>query len=242
MSVAEKSFLTPVVRTTLTADVCRKLAAHLVKGDWKVGERIPSERELGRLLGVGRASLREALKALEIMGMIESRVGEGTFVCHRSEFLSRPLLWSITGSDQTQVNELIEARRLMEGELTALAAERRTREDLADIEKYLSRMEGALDSVESFRDADLEFHAAIWAAAHNRLLLNAAQLIRNLLREWSGETLRLPGTAAEALRQHKSIFQAISDQNKEGARSAMDQHLDAMAKLLFKVRGGAGNS
>ena len=84
-------FLTPVDRTTLTGDVCRKLISHLVRGDWAEGDRIPSERELCEMLGVGRASLREALKALEIMGMIEVRVGDGTFVCRRSRSSFRGL-------------------------------------------------------------------------------------------------------------------------------------------------------
>src|SRR4051794_14974245 len=90
--------VTPVTRTTLTADICSRMVGHLIRGDWVEGEQLPAERELGQQFGVGRASLREAMKALEIMGMIESRVGEGTFVCRRSEFLSRPLLWAIAGS------------------------------------------------------------------------------------------------------------------------------------------------
>src|SRR6202162_4234038 len=100
-----KTFLTPIARTTLTADICRKLVSHLIRGDWSEGERILPERELCLQLGVGRASLREALKALEIMGMIETRLGDGTFVCRRSEFLSRPLLWAITGSDYSEAEE-----------------------------------------------------------------------------------------------------------------------------------------
>ena len=78
--------LTPVVRTTLTADICRKMVSHLIRGIWSEGEKIPAERELCQKLGVGRASLREALKALEIMGMIETRLGDGTYVCKRSDF------------------------------------------------------------------------------------------------------------------------------------------------------------
>src|SRR5580692_2370460 len=122
--------LTPVVRTTLTADICRKMVSHLIRGIWSEGEKIPAERELCQRLGVGRASLREALKALEIMGMIETRSGDGTYVCGRSEFFSRPLLWAITGSDPRDAQELIEARRLMEVELAGLAAERATPEDI----------------------------------------------------------------------------------------------------------------
>ena len=76
----DNHFLTPVPRTTLTTDVCRRLVGLLIQGYWKEGERIPPERELGQLLGVGRVSLREALKALEVMGMIEIRRGDGTYV------------------------------------------------------------------------------------------------------------------------------------------------------------------
>jgi GntR family transcriptional repressor for pyruvate dehydrogenase complex len=232
-------FLTPVVRTTLTADVCRKLLSHLVRGDWTEGERIPAERELCKLLGVGRASLREALKALEIMGMIETRVGQGTFVCHRSEFLSRPLLWSISGNDPTQAAdwmELVEARRLMESELAALAAVRATPEELEVIERQLDSMDKSMDHIEVFLEADLNFHLSIAEAAHNRLLFNAVQLIRNLMRQWIRQTLQVKGTAPEAQRQHKDIFQKITSHDQEGARAAMHSHLDTMGKLLLTVR------
>jgi GntR family transcriptional repressor for pyruvate dehydrogenase complex len=86
----ETESLTPVVRTTLTADICRKMVSHLIRGIWNEGEKIPAERELCQTLGVGRASLREALKALEIMGMIETRLGDGTYVCKRSDFFFAP--------------------------------------------------------------------------------------------------------------------------------------------------------
>src|SRR5918995_420129 len=123
------TFLTPVARTTLTADISRKLVTHLLRGDWGEGHRMPPERELCQRLGVGRASLREALKALEIMGMIETRLGEGTFVCARSDFFARPLMWAITGSDISDARELVEARKLIEGEFAGVAAEQATPDD-----------------------------------------------------------------------------------------------------------------
>src|SRR4051794_21310964 len=122
---ASASF-TKITRTTLTSDIYAQLVSHLINGVWSEGERIPPERELGVHLGVGRTSLREALKALEIMGMIETRLGDGTYVCNRSEFLSRPLLWAIMGSDSSDASELIEARRFIESELVGLAASRAT--------------------------------------------------------------------------------------------------------------------
>lgn len=227
-----KAFLTRVTRTTLTADISRKLVAHLIRGDWAEGERIPPERELCLQLGVGRASLREALKALEIMGMIEIRLGDGTYVCSRSEFLSRPLLWAITGSAQTDSQELVEARKLIEVELAGLAAERATSEDVSAISGYLDAMGAAIESQKSFQESDVNFHLAIGRAAHNRILLNALQLIRNLMQQWISSVLSIPGSGSAALEQHQRILAAIQAKDKTSARAAMQEHLEAMAVYL----------
>jgi GntR family transcriptional repressor for pyruvate dehydrogenase complex len=225
-------FVTPVKRTTLTVDVCRKLVRHLIRGDWAAGEQLPPERILCQQLGVGRASLREALKALEIMGMIETRLGEGTFVCQRSEFFSRPLLWAIAGADAAGARELVEARKLIEVELAGLAAERATPDDLAVVGEALDRMEASVKQPERFLEADIQFHLAVAEAGYNRLLLNSILLIRNLMREWVGQALLTPGVAAEALEQHKHIFLAIAERRRDEARQAMDAHLGSMSRYI----------
>lgn len=238
-----ENFLTPIGnRTTLTTDICRKLIGHLMRGDWEVGERIPAERELCQRLGVGRASLREALKALEIMGMIETRLGDGTFVCNRSEFFSRPLLWAIMGSDQNSVRELVEARRLMEVELAGLAAERATAEDIQALEKYMKDMETAINQSDAFLEADLNFHLAIGAAAHNRILINALHLIRNLMRQWIQNTITQEGIAEYVVKQHRDILFAITRRNQSGARAAMQVHLDSMARALMETHEPLGRA
>lgn len=225
-----------MVRTTLTADICRKLVSHLIRGVWKPGEKIPPERQLGQKLGVGRASLREALKALEIMGMIETRLGDGTYVCNRSEFLSRPLLWAITSSSETEVHELVEARKLIEVELAGLAAERATATDLKQIGHHLDQMDQALDDSESFLRSDIEFHLAIGQAAHNSILMNALHLIRNLLQKWISSTLQIEGVASRAEEHHKAIFMAIAKKNREAARAAMERHLEEMARFFLEAQ------
>lgn len=225
-----------MVRTTLTADICRKLVSHLIRGVWKPGEKIPPERQLGQKLGVGRASLREALKALEIMGMIETRLGDGTYVCNRSEFLSRPLLWAITSSSETEVHELVEARKLIEVELAGLAAERATANDLKQIGHHLDQMDQALDDSESFLRSDIEFHLAIGQAAHNSILMNALHLIRNLLQKWISSTLQIEGVASRAEEHHKAIFMAIAKKNREAARAAMERHLEEMARFFLEAQ------
>lgn len=227
-----EDFLTPVTRTTLTGDICRKMVGHLIRGDWQAGDRVPAERELCVKLGVGRASLREAMKALEIMGMIETRLGDGTYVRSRSDFLSRPLLWAIASSSEAEAHELVEARRLIEVELAALAAERATAEDLKEIADNVDRMETAGARAVDFLQADINFHLAVGRAAHNSILMNALHLIRNLLLQWIGAALEVSGVAQTALEQHKAIFMAIADRDTAGARLAMQTHLETMAGFL----------
>ena len=106
------------------------------------------------------------------------------------------------------------------------------------MEQQLLLMEQAVETPDVFLEADLNFHIAIAEAAHNRLLLNAVQLIRNLMRQWIAQTLQVPGTAAEALRQHKQIYASIVAKDTEGARRAMAAHLDIMGKLLLVSRRG----
>src|ERR1700677_4066881 len=111
---------TPIERTTLAASAFEQLISNVVHGKWKAGARLPAERELCQQLGIARTTLREALKAMELVGMLESRIGEGTFVCARSEFLSRPLLWAFTGADHEELQEIMEARTIIEENLAGL--------------------------------------------------------------------------------------------------------------------------
>jgi GntR family transcriptional repressor for pyruvate dehydrogenase complex len=166
------------------------------------------------------------------MGMIETRLGDGTYVCNRSEFLSRPLLWAIASSSSAETEELIEARRLIEVELAGLAAERATPEDLKRMGTLLDVMESGTDKLQEFMQADIDFHLAIGQAAHNSILMNALHLIRNLLQHWIGRALKVHGVAQRALDQHRAIFVAIAKQSSSGARTAMKNHLEDMASFL----------
>ena len=230
--------LTPVVRTTLTADICRKMVSQLIRGTWGEGEKIPAERELCQKLGVGRASLREALKALEIMGMIETRLGDGTYVCKRSDFFSRPLLWAIASSSEADARELIEARTVIEVELAGLAAEHATAEDLKQIGEQLDRMVKAKKNAEEFVRADVRFHLAIGQAASNSILMNALHLIRNLLHEWVLRALAVKGVPDKACAQHRRILLAIKGHDRPAARKEMRKHLRDMAEFVPRQRSG----
>ena len=232
---ANFAHLEAIPKTTLSEAAFEKLVQSIIRGSWKEGDRIPPERELCQRLGIGRASLREALKALELIGMLESKVGDGTFVCPRSEFLSRPLLWAITGTDRSELRDIVEARRLLEEDIAALAAERATDEEVQLIG----------DAVEQFRanakvpalalDADMNFHLAVARAAHNDILRNAVQLLRNLMKHWLLLKLQLPRAAQMVLQQHEAIFAAIRYRDAGLARERMSQHLSQAGRLLVEV-------
>jgi GntR family transcriptional repressor for pyruvate dehydrogenase complex len=230
----DSAFLSPVPRTTLTADVSRTLVSHLMRGQWREGEKIPPERDLCLKLGVGRASLREALKALEIMGLIETRVGDGTYVCSRSQFFAKPLLWVIAGGSEAQTRELVEARTLIEVELAGLAAERATPSAIEQLGLELDRMAGKLNDPEGFVQTDVNFHLLIGTAAANSILMNALHLIRNLLQQWVLTAAATRGVPEKAYAQHKRILRAIKEHDSRAARKAMQKHLRAMAGFLPK--------
>ena len=237
--------VTRIPRTTLTAAAFEQLISRVVKGNWKPGDRIPPERDLCQQLGIARTSLREALKAMELIGLLDSRVGDGTFVCPRSEFLSRPLLWAFTGSDHSELQDIMEARTIIEENLAGLAAERGSSEAIAEIGKAVQMMRDSIARGDSILEADVAFHVAISSAAQNDVLHNAAQLLRNLLRQWIYFNLALPGVSAIALKHHHTVYRAILQRKPAMARRAMRMHLSETMALVkhsikHRVQGKVG--
>ncbi len=231
--------MAPIEKTSVAAAAFDQLIAFVVKGNWKTGQRIPPERELCRQLGIARTSLREALKAMEMIGMLDSRVGDGTFVCPRTEFLARPLLWSFTGMDREELRDIMEARMFLEKDLAGLAAQRASDSEIDRIGEAVQMLRRNMERSEPILDADMEFHMSVAEAAHNDIMKNAVQLLRNLMREWIRRKLLIPEMAADTFKQHTAIFQAIRRRNEDGARDAMQKHLSETVALVVKVVEGA---
>jgi len=226
---------TPIAKTTLTAAAFERLIAYVVKGHWPPGSRIPAERDLCQQLGIARGSLREALKAMELIGLLESRVGDGTFVCPRTEFLSRPLLWALTGTDHVELHDIMEARMLIEEDLAGLASERALPEEIEAIGRTISAMREAIASGQPIVDIDMAFHLAVAQAAHNVPMRNAVQLLRNLLKHWISLKLTIDSIPGLVLRQHIVIHGAIKARKPAAARKAMYEHLANTARLLARI-------
>lgn len=222
-------------RTTLTTAAFEQLISNVVSGVWKTGERLPPERDLCQQLGIARTSLREALKAMELVGMLNSRVGDGTFVCPRSEFLSRPMIWALMGVEKAEFHDVMEARIIMEESSAALAAERASDAQIEEINKAIQAMRDAIARGEPVLEADMQFHLSISNAAGNPLLTNSLVMLRNLIRQGMLYKHLLPGVTPRIVKAHAAVYNAIRRRDVAGAKKAMRDHLLDSMRLLDKA-------
>ncbi len=195
---------------------------------------MPSIEALAQQFAVGRTSVREALMALELVGIVEIRHGRGTFVREdTSGFFLKPLSWSAL-LDQSKIAALAEARRCMESELAAMAAQRATEEDILAIERELLRMETVCHQPEEYVKIDPQFHLAVWRAAGNEVMLNMLTSILDLLRRVIAAAVsNAPASIAAGLRAHRQTFEAIASRDPEGARFSMRRHLEYVGRLAL---------
>jgi GntR family transcriptional repressor for pyruvate dehydrogenase complex len=232
----------PLARTSLSDSIVEQLTALIAKGTLKPGERMPTEKALSEQFGVGRTSVREALKSLAAMGLIESQAGEGHFVAsHGSRMVDRTLQAGLL-LDATKIPELIETRLMLESETAALAARRATVEQISEIERHLKSMEEARDDYALYLEADLRFHLAIAAASQNSILANLLASIRNYLQGWVRETLRRGARrrAEGSIAEHRRIVEAIRKRKPKAARQAMSDHILSSSADLEKTARAAG--
>ena len=218
---------------TLSEAIARRMIQLFTRGEYKPGDRLPPESELARQFRVGRGAVREALKALSIIGIVRVERGKGSFIRERQEFLVRPI--SMGFELEIDPQALVGARKLIEVEIAGLAAQRATPEQVEFIESFLLRMEETMDSdrIDDYLGADVAFHFAIATAAGNPILGQFLTLLRNLMREWIISSLGQAEAAQEAIAHHRKIIESIRAHDMAGARKAMDKHLDAMGKRLM---------
>lgn len=218
---------------SVVSEVAERLLAYFTSGEIAPGTRLPGERQLAASLGVGRSAVREALAALEILGIVVVRAGSGTYLRDGiSELLPRTLSWGLMlGEPRTR--ELVELREGLEVQAAQLAAVRITDEALARMRGYLAAMEANLDDLALFVEADAAFHREIAQSSGNQVLAELLQSIRSLLRIWVDRALTDEGHAAAALREHREIFTALESRDESGVAAAMHSHMGTAARRLL---------
>lgn len=209
----------------LTDRVTRKIQDLIWKGEILPGDLLPSQHELAAQFGVGLSTIREAIKGLTFVGLVEARAGRGTRVLPDAlKILNDSTLMkaSLGSIEAEQVNE---ARLAIEGTLTQLAANRATPEDIVDIEKAFQEMQDSVKDDLEFVRADIRFHMAVARASKNDILMQTYMLISRLLEEVVRQADELPGGKDRALTNHARILQGIKDHKPEVARLASEQQI-----------------
>lgn len=223
----------PLRRVTLSEEIADRLISSILNGRFKFGERLPPERDLAKYLGVGRPSIREAMRTLSVIGLVEVRPGEGTFVVDKhSDFLAKAFSWSVL-LDAGTAQEVIETRIAIESELAGLAAKRASAAEVARLRDLLAEMQAGRGNAKRFSAADLAFHLALGSAANNQALNRLLQAIQSLLRQWIQRALSLPSAYEKALVQHERLVAAIEAGDDVEARAAMRAHLEEMGETLL---------
>jgi GntR family transcriptional repressor for pyruvate dehydrogenase complex len=219
----------------LTHALVAGLKDMISSGELHPGSKLPPERELARQFGVNRGSIRQALKALDVMGIVYQRVGDGTYLKHdASTMLGAPLDFLIL-VDGITFQELFEARRIVEPELAARAASRRSEDDLTELGKAVAAMKAnpAMDA-EELAEQDLRFHETIWRASGNRVCQRMFSSLHQAMTRSLTVTssLRDDGTPLVA---HEEMLLAIQAGEAERARSLMFEHLLQGESTLLKT-------
>ena len=227
--------LAPINRPGLADEIVNRLIRLILDERLKPGDRLPSEHELMAQLAVGRSSLREAIKTLRAIGVVDVVVGNGMFVGRGGAALgSKPLSWGLL-MRESGARELIEARRLIESELASQAAARASAEEI-DAMGELARARPAAEDAEAHGRAAIDFHLAVARGAHNTVLGYFLEGLQHILRDWISETYEAyPEETVRSPDEHVPIFEAIQARDPAAAREAMATHLDAAGKRLLRL-------
>ncbi len=225
----------------LYQQVAEQIAGLIEGGLYRPGDRLPAERELAQQLGVSRPTVREAMIALELMNLIEVRTGAGIFVLDSRS--PAPVTLIETNDPGPSAFELIEARRVIEGETAAIAAEVHNGNDLAGLWAAIEKMEADIESgnqsVSNREDGDFLFHSRIAAISRNSFLISIVDQLwagkRHPLFEGVAALAHLRQNARRALGDHKMIYDNIKSRDAEKARAAMQNHLDQVRDVLLKA-------
>jgi GntR family transcriptional repressor for pyruvate dehydrogenase complex len=194
------------------AEITRKLLDYLLSGAIQPGTKIPSERQLADGLGVGRSAVREAVKSLSLLGLLDVRQGDGTYLTRSgSDLLPRVIDLGLL-LEEPRIMDLVEARAEIEILVAGLAAARADNSDIAALRARLEAMKAAnaATDVEAYVEADIGFHMAIAEASGNTIFVNLLRSLRSLLRVWAGRVLHYAGETKTSLAVHKPCGRRLS--------------------------------
>ena len=210
----------------LYEQIVEQIKRQVLRGELKVGDRLPPERELAEHFGVSRVAVREAMRVMREMGLVEVHPGRGTFIANgTSQAVRHSLSLMVRIAGQTASRQLVEVREMLEPPIAAMAAARAEREHLAAMEAAIATMDASMGDPDAFVEADLEFHLALAEATQNDILLILLDTIIGILREQRMRIFQVEGGPHRGQFHHRRILEAVARHDVEGARAAMEAHL-----------------
>jgi len=232
MNATAKPEFEAIRRNKVYEEVARRLE-QLIAERMKPGDMLPPERELAESFGVSRSSIRDAIRRLELVGMVEPRQGSGTVVRELStDALINPLT-SVLVQKRKLVVELLDVRKMLEPPLAARAATHASASDVSEMEDVLARQSGKLNQGEAAIEEDNEFHYAIAMASDNSVVLKVLDVLMDLLRETRERSLQVEGRPQKSIAGHRRILAAIKRHDPVAAELAMRRHIEEVSEIVL---------
>lgn len=227
-----------IKRISLSDAVTDRIISQIQEGRYRAGDRLPTERELAEQLGVGRTSVREGLRFLEKLGVLEIRQGMGTVV--RSLSLGEVFehlvpVQTIIELPDRDVRDIMHVRRVLEAESAQLAAQHATDRQLGRLEELLHGMAASLEKPRDYLEMDLEFHVVVAEAASNPVLAQLVNLIRDIYTRYFEIVLRDPEMNKTSLGFHRRLYAALRDHDADAARQHILAHLRQAERDVLKL-------
>jgi GntR family transcriptional repressor for pyruvate dehydrogenase complex len=219
-----------IKRSTLTEGVINRIRDMIENHNFAAGEKLPTERELAEMFGVGRSSVREALQALQMVGALERRQGKGTFL---GDSAVQSLQKMDVSTEKYSFMELAEARRIIEVQAAALSAKNANDKDIKMMKASYSKHAKNSRPRPEITVLDYDFHRAVVRGAHNSFLLKMFDILRDNLIS-SNYAVLSKDKVTGAAGYHKQIFAAIASHNQKKAMEKMEEHLSQVEKLIIE--------
>jgi len=233
VSTTVRSDFEAIRRNKVYEEVAKQIE-RLILQKLQPGDKLPSERELAEMLGVSRSSIRDAIRSLELIGMVEPRQGAGTVVREISaDSVINPLSTLLTRQRQS-VTELLDFRKMLEPPLAARAATHASAEEIGEMEEILRRQEQKLQGGQVATEEDSDFHYSVAMASENSVVLKVLDVLMDLLRETRERSLQVEGRPQKSLAGHRRILTAIKRHDPAAAEAAMRRHIQDVEEIVLK--------
>lgn len=224
-----------IKRTNVSNVVFEQLREQIISGEWAPGDKIPSENELAQLLGVSRITVRQSLQKLTTLGLLETRVGEGSFVKELSAGIYMNSIIPAIVLDSSATMEALEFRQIIEGEAAGLAAIKATEDEINKLQNIMNKMHEYKNKNDrgKFALEDLNFHMVISQATKNSLVIQFNNIIKDILNHSMKDIVETLGYDI-GIYYHEKIIEAIRKKDRVSAKKIMEEHVSKTMEEMIK--------